>query len=65
MAKHFLHNSKTTKVKKMIFFGHQNVQITGVNLAKSVDFCVHFLSKSTKIASLATKKFAKIVPPNS
>ena len=61
MPKHFLNYSKTTlkKSQKRLFWA-QNGQNTGGNLAKKVDFWVHFWDLSSNIAFLGLKK---IVPP--
>ena len=44
------------KVQKSTFLTPQNGQNSGVNMAKSVDFWVHFRSTISKIAFLAPKK---------
>ena len=57
MPKHFQNNSKKLrKSPENDFFYHQNGQITGVKLTKSVDFREHFRSTSSNIALLVLKK---------
>ena len=62
MPKHFLKNSKTiSKKSRKRHFDPQNGQNADVNLAKSVDFLVHFRSTSFIFAFLV-QIFFKIVP---
>ena len=56
---------KLQKSPENDFFAPQNVPNTGIKLAKSVDFWVHFQSMSPNIALLVLKKKIKIVPPYS
>ena len=47
---------KLRKSPENIFFDYQNGQITDVNLAKSVDFCVHHRFMSSIFGLLVVKK---------
>ena len=63
MPKHFPNKSKKLrKSPENDFLDPQNGQITGVKLAKSVDFWVHFRCTSSIFGSLALKKILKSFP---
>ena len=67
MRKQYLNTSQTSQKKlrespENDFFDPQNGQITGVNMAKSADFWVHFRSTNFIFGLFVPKKILKSFP---